>query len=221
MASSGADNTHMTEIESSIGIEELEESLIEEIENVTDPKVEEILCQVTEEVKQLKLDSSKKEREIETLKDEIHDLKNGVLSNERYLSKYSLILMNSPITQYGNQIAEILTFLREELLVNIEEKSLKVCHLLKKLQDESAPPAMRLNFFHSRLRDTVYSRRKNLSKCRHPLNNEPVFIQKRLPYHVAEIKEAADNVNLIHHNPQLSSQSVGESRRLKSLQTYQ
>ena len=118
----------MTGIESSIGIEEMQQSLIENIENVKDPKVKEILCQLTEEVKQLKPDSLKKEREIETLKDEIHDLKNRVLSNERYLSKDSLILMNSPITQHGNQTAEILIFLREELLVNIDEKSLKACH---------------------------------------------------------------------------------------------
>ena len=38
MASLGADNTHMTKIDSSIAIEELDKSLIEKIENVKDPK---------------------------------------------------------------------------------------------------------------------------------------------------------------------------------------
>ena len=79
----------MTRIESSIAIEELDENLIEKIENVKDPKVEEILCQLTEEVTQQKLDSSKKERETESLKDEIQDLENRILNNERYLSKES------------------------------------------------------------------------------------------------------------------------------------
>ena len=55
----------------------MDDSLTEKIENVKDPKVKEILCQLTE-VKQIKLDSPKKEREIETLKDEVRDLKNRV-----------------------------------------------------------------------------------------------------------------------------------------------
>ena len=72
----GSVNTHMTRMESSIAIEELDESFIENIEIVEDPKVEEPLCQLTE-VEQLKLDRSKEQREIETLKDEFRDLRNS------------------------------------------------------------------------------------------------------------------------------------------------
>ena len=200
-----ADNTHMTEIGSSDAIEEQDESLIENIENVNDPKVVKILCQLIEEVKQLKLDNSKKEREIETLKDEIHGLKNKVLNNERYLSKDSLKITNPPITQHGNQTFEILTFLREQLLVTIDKKSPEACHLLKKLQDENAPPALTLKIVHFRAKDTVYSLVKKLSKFRHPLNSNTVFILETLTYHDAEIEKAADNMNLITttHNCQV------------------
>ena len=112
---------------------------------------------MSEEFNQLKLDSSKREREIETLKDEIHDLKIRVLNNGRYLSKDTLIITNPPITQHRNQTAEILIFLREELLFSIDEKSLNACYLLKTLQDESAPPAMILKFVHFGARNTVQS----------------------------------------------------------------
>ena len=87
--------------------------------------------------------------------------------------------------------------MREELLVSIHKKSLKACHLLKKLQDESAPAVMIQQLVHLRAKDTVYSLRKNLSEYRQPLNGKPVFIQERLPYHDAEIKKTADNINLI------------------------
>ena len=133
-------------------------------------------------MKQLKQDSSKKQREIETLKDEIHDLKNRDLNNERHLSKDSLIITTPPIIQQGNPAAGIPTFVREELLVSIDEKSRSAYHLLKKLQDQSAPPAMILKFVHSRAKDTVYSLSKNLSKHRNLLNGKPVFIRERLAY---------------------------------------
>ena len=42
MVSSKADNTHMTGIESSIALEEMDDRLIEKIENINDPKVEEM-----------------------------------------------------------------------------------------------------------------------------------------------------------------------------------
>ena len=61
----------MTGIENSIAIKEL----IEKIEKVNDPKVEKILCQLTKEMIQLKLDSSEKEKQIKTRQDAIHDLK--------------------------------------------------------------------------------------------------------------------------------------------------
>ena len=121
IASSGADNNQMTGIESSIAIKELDESLTEKTENVNDPKIKAILCQLTDELKQLKLDSTKKEREAETLKDEIHFLRNRVLNNGRYLSTCSQIITKSPITQHRNQTAKILNFLQEELLVSIDK----------------------------------------------------------------------------------------------------
>ena len=103
-------------------------------------------------------------KEVEILKDEIHDLKNRVLINERYLSNNSLIITDSPITKHRNETAAILYLHRGELLVSMDEKSLKACHSLKKLQDESAPPATILKFVHFRAKDTVYSLRKNLCK---------------------------------------------------------
>ena len=103
MASSGAHNTHMTGIESSIAIEELDESLIESIENFNDPQVEELLCQLTKEVKSTKLDSSKKDKEIETPKDDLQDLNSNVMNDERYLSKDSLKSTNPPIKQHGKK----------------------------------------------------------------------------------------------------------------------
>ena len=129
MTSSGAGNTHMTGIESSIAIKELDESRIEMIENVKDAKFQQILCQLTE-VKQLKLVGSKKEREIETMKYESHELQNRVLKSKRQFSKDSLM-------------------------------------------------------------------RNMLSKYRHPLKGKPVFIRERLQYYDADIKKAADNMNLI------------------------
>ena len=94
--------------------------------------------------------------------------------------------------------------------------SIKAIPLLTKLQVESAPPAMIMKFVHFRAKDTLYSLRKNLSVYRHPLNGEPVFIRERLSYQDAEIKNAAYNLKCHHPNPQLSSQNVGESRRLKN-----
>ena len=85
----------------------------------------------------------KEDREIETPKDEIHNLKNRVSNNERYLRRESLIIMTPPITQQGNQTVDTLAFLLEEVLVSIAEKYLQACLLLKKLQDESEPPAMK------------------------------------------------------------------------------
>ena len=122
MDSSGADNTHMTRTESSIAIEELNARLIETIGKVKDPKVKEILCELTKEVEQLEWDSSKKDGEIETPKEEIHNLKNRVSKNERYLSRESLIIMNPPITQQGNRKVDTLAFLLEEVLVRVVYK---------------------------------------------------------------------------------------------------
>ena len=114
------------------------------------------------------------------------------------MSKDSLIITNPPITQHENQRAETLTFVRDKLLVRIDQKSLKACDLLKRLQNESAQPAMILQFVHFRAKDTVYSLSRILSTYRHTPNGKPVFIQHRLLYHDVEIKKAADNINTIN-----------------------
>ena len=61
MTPSRADISRMIRIESSNAVEELDESLIEKIENLMDPKFEEKLCQLTKEVKQLKPESLEEE----------------------------------------------------------------------------------------------------------------------------------------------------------------
>ena len=65
--------------------------------------------------------------------------------------------------------------------------------------------------------ETLYSLRKNLSKYRHTLNGEPVFIRERPVSWCSDQKGCWHYES--HHNPQLSSQSVGESRISESLQT--
>ena len=112
MTSSGAGNTHMIGIESSITIKELDESRIEMIENVKDAKFQQILCQLTE-VKQLKLVGSKKEREIETMKYESHELQNRVLKSKRQFSKDSL--MRNNLSKYRHPLKGKPVFIRERL----------------------------------------------------------------------------------------------------------
>ena len=89
--------------------------------------------------------------------------------------------------------------------MSIDEKSLKACHLWKKVQDESASSAVILKFVHFRAKDTVYCLRKTLSKYLHPLNGKLAFNRQRLPYHQVELKKAADSINLTNttHNCQV------------------
>ena len=92
--------------------------------------------------------------------------------------------------------------------MEIEEKSLNECHLLKKSQYESAPPVLILKFVYIRTEVTVYSltfHAESYRQNRHPLNGKPVFIQGRLSIQDAEIKKAADHMHLIatSHNCQV------------------
>ena len=99
------------------------------------------------------------------------------------------------------------------------KKSLKTCHLLKKLHDESPPPTMILKFANFRAKDTVYSLGKNLSKYRLQLNVSRTH-PRTTPESWCWDQKGSWQHESYHHNSQLSSQSVGESRS-ESLQTNQ
>ena len=165
------------------------EELLQQIDQVDDPKLKIILQNLTKLLKE-------KDERIVTLENKVTDLEIRMSEQERYSSKDCLIVYNPPVTNEGNLWVEMAAFFSSYLDYECTPDLFKACHPLGNFNTAKKKTVIvKFLYFHDK--NEIYSRRALLSNRLNRLNREPIFINERLPKHDVELKRHAESLGLV------------------------
>ena len=164
--------------------------LKKDIETFEDPKLRRVLLELYGKL-------LKKDNVIINLQNRLSELENRVLDNEKYTSKDCLIFENMPRTTDGRPLPQqVCEFLKVFLNYNTQPANFKACHVLGK-GNGRYPPAVIVKFVYFEEKSEIYHRKSWLARKANPYNGSPIFIKERLPKVQKELKDHADELDLI------------------------
>ena len=131
---------------------------------------------------------------INTLQNEVTDLKKRILMQERYTSKDCLILSNFPINPESTKLAEeVCNAFVHYFSYKISPDCIKACHPLPS-RGRSKPIIVKFVYFNNK--NEIYDRRHQLAG-QYNGYGQRLFINERLPQYDNDIKRFCDENNII------------------------
>ncbi len=150
-----------------------------------DPHILEIFQALTANIKE-------KDGIISQLQNDVRYLCKNFNEQERYSSKTCVIIRNLPLVTGVSYVADVIDFLQKYLGISIKEWDLQACHPLAR----SDKPNVIVKFVHYYVKDRVWARKLFLNKKVNPLNNWPIFMNKRLSKADSDLMDYARGLGL-------------------------